>query len=273
MPLTPVTPGQPLRIQAADWNAILDATRRTLGAQGGRGNPLEYAGASNVLVKVKNMSGGALAQFDPVALGASVFTDYTSDEFLQMPCLKAYALTGTKSAWRMGILQKPLADGDIGLAMVEGVSTLKTSNLSLWRTDILDAGGGGYATVRLGSKRLMVVPGAATVITADRRWEYAWSPQLMASGAWGAYTGAPTDASTGFAKAKNLMEVGNTAGDTVQGNGIDFSAFPFASPGTMPKKLKAVRGGGVVELFIEYDSDGTPSFWFSAPNIVQESCS
>ena len=274
MPLTPVTPGQPLRIAASDWNAILEATRRTQGARGGRGNPLTYAGGSNVLVKVKNMSGGALPQFSPVALGGSVFTDYSSDDFLQTPCLKAYALTGTKAAWRMGILQQPLNGEDIGLALISGVSTLKTSNESLWRTDVLDAGGGGYSTVHLGTKRLMVMPGAATAITADRRWSYAWTPQRIGSGGeWETYPDAPTDASDGFAKAKNLPDTGNTAGATLQSNGADFNAFPFVTPGTMPAKLKPVRGGPVRELQIFYQADGTPTFWLDAPNVVQEGCS
>ena len=131
----------------------------------------------------------------------------------------------------------------------------------------------GSVRVILPIEIMVSIDSINSVLVADRKWDYKWTQvRCNAFEEWETLPSGLTYASAGLNSARNTLETGNTAGATLQGNGIDFNAFPFVSPGTMPAKLKPIRGVKAVPLKIIPKHLGGVSCQFTLPNVVQEPC-
>lgn len=120
--------GDPLRIHAPTWNAILDATRAH---QAGR----RRAGASPTtpiddpnLVLVKNASGSDVARMGVLGIDGVLFSEAdNSDGFKNGPVLLGDTPDVTVHAGRFVVTVEPIADGKIGRARVAGLTPVKVN--------------------------------------------------------------------------------------------------------------------------------------------------
>lgn len=127
------------------------------------------------------------------------------------------------------------------------------------------------------------ITGHTTIIT-DRQWDYTgliqrWNPTGTRGSRTGIWEDDPTDETVYV--LRNLKEERNTAGDTYQGNSVDFGAPPFGTTaGTLAKKLKPIGGdAGTVSVVEEIKrvvsgegSGAIPVIYFDVVNTVQEPC-
>lgn len=119
--LAKVTPGQPLRIPAAAYNAFVDAAV-DLRMRQQRGGGAESAGRrrESGLVLLRNDSGGDLDRFAIVTLsGVAISPAENLNEFQAAPIFTA---TAPVAGSPVAVLQEPIADGKYGQAMVSGVT-------------------------------------------------------------------------------------------------------------------------------------------------------
>lgn len=121
-PLPRVSPGDPLQIDAATWNAVLELVRaevgRRLGQEGG-GSGLASV-QSRVDVLVRNDTGGNLAAHSVLAVGDSLADPAGSP----LPYQARPVFEGTTPAAitdTFAVLQEPAEDGGIGKGVVLGV--------------------------------------------------------------------------------------------------------------------------------------------------------
>lgn len=120
-----VTPGQPLRLPAATWNAMLEAARAHEQSKFNRQAGTEGAQRRPTLAKVRNLTGAARNQFEVVGLfDPLVLPSGNPAEFGRQATFEA----GLPSAGgRVAILTEPLAAGAIGTAVVAGVTAVRVS--------------------------------------------------------------------------------------------------------------------------------------------------
>lgn len=109
-------------------------------------------------------------------------------------------------------------------------------------------------------------------IIADRKWSYTLIPQSCGTDG---VTWSDDPYGQQLTGARNEAEALNTAGDTIQGNDIDFALPPF--DGTFAKKLQPIKENHLVEItrltLVTSGSAVTGRVaWFNALNVVQEPC-
>lgn len=119
--LKKVQSGDPLRMSARTFNALIDAAQDFQSRRqsiGGAARPdLRQPG----IVKVKNNSGEARDRFDILGIEGVLFTpDDNRDEFLTAPTLVGATPAVEDHAGRFVILAEPLAAGAIGRALISG---------------------------------------------------------------------------------------------------------------------------------------------------------
>lgn len=119
--------GQPLRIPAADWNAIVDATRAHLEDQLGNGGTTTSGGKQAGVVFVKNASGAAVDRFAVLGIGGPIITPTdNADEFKRQVAVSGVTPT-SGHAGKFVILLEPAPSGGIVRAVVAGVSIVKVN--------------------------------------------------------------------------------------------------------------------------------------------------
>lgn len=125
-----VSPGDPLRIKAGTWNAVMDASRAVLAgrpaalgsAMPGVGTPLRDA----VTILVRNDSGSDLDPLSVVGLGAPVVTPTDNeDEFRENAALAASIPDADTDSGRFAILLEAVPAGEFGRALLAGVTAVK----------------------------------------------------------------------------------------------------------------------------------------------------
>jgi hypothetical protein len=125
-----VQSGQPLRIPAADWNKIIDATRAHFEKQLGGGTRPAHIGQQNAgIIFIRNDTGADRKRFDVVGLGEPIIgPDANADEFKRQVAMIGLAPTASHLA-RFAVLQEPIVAGGIGRAVVDGI-TIARANLA-----------------------------------------------------------------------------------------------------------------------------------------------
>ncbi|XZE56643.1 hypothetical protein SH139x_002766 [Planctomycetaceae bacterium SH139] len=115
----PVTSGQPLRLPAATWNAMLDAARAHEQSKFDRKSGVTDGLRQPTLAKVRNQTGQARNQFDVVGLIAPLVGP--GDNFSEFQRQATFSAGLPVAGGAVGILTEPLAAGAIGTAVVAGV--------------------------------------------------------------------------------------------------------------------------------------------------------
>ncbi|HOA51052.1 MAG TPA: hypothetical protein PKI05_02270 [Thermogutta sp.] len=110
-------PGDPLKIPAGAWNALLELLEQ-------RDNFLAQLGKTGTIdtrIKIRNDTGADLGRYQVVRVSAPIVspTDNLS-EFLANPCFSAAIPDGEHN--RIAIVQEPIAAGAIGWAVAAGLT-------------------------------------------------------------------------------------------------------------------------------------------------------
>lgn len=261
--LEPVRPGQALEISAQDTNMVFKHVREHLNRRDQRAPGIVAAPGNPCTVLVRNDSGADLDQYETVGIEGSVFTDYASAGFTQTPSLIALAEDVTRMP---AVVQEPIAQGSFGQAVICGFTLGDPNSTIAWRAKTLVEGGGALSYFQLGEEGFWAKVHTPVVVTADRKWTYSLTPQVLDATGFFVDVASPP----AIAGAINTYEQNNTAGATIQGNSLDMGSEPFVS--ILPDKLKPIRGDAPHWVRVLRQPDGVAVFAFSAPNIAQEDC-
>lgn len=139
-------PGDPLRIPAADLNRIADHVE---GVAPGISSPWGGAGTSPCTVAVRNMAGTTLAAYTAIALGAPRVLPSENADMLRRPVFGAAIPTAGQSTG-LAVLQRKLADGETGPAVVSGASPVLCTVLSASHGFAVPDGRGGLVSAETG---------------------------------------------------------------------------------------------------------------------------
>ena len=121
--------GDPLRIPASDWNAIVDATRAYYEKHlGGAGRSATAGTKQAGVVLVRNDAGADAARFDVLGIDSPVISPTDNlDEFSREVALACVAPTAADHAGAFVVLQEPIAAGKLGRAVVDGVTPARVN--------------------------------------------------------------------------------------------------------------------------------------------------
>ncbi|MFN9137392.1 MAG: hypothetical protein ACK5YE_16250, partial [Planctomyces sp.] len=162
-PFRRVQPGQPLQIPAAAYNAFLDASAAWQRSQqtGVRSGSAESR--SSTLIRVRNESGRDLKQFEVLGIDAPIFEPQDSlNAFRREVAFRGVLPDEQEHSGRFVILQEPLPQNQVGLAVVVGLTIARLHDPENGPT-------GDYADVRqseVGSVRRRTKP-IAPIVWAD----------------------------------------------------------------------------------------------------------
>ncbi len=124
MTLAHVQRGQPLKLIASDWNAMVDAARAHLQQQLSRGPGSGPAGGGSRqtgIVLVRNDSGADQSRFAALGIdGPIILPADNTDEFKRQVALKCVVPTADHFG-KFVVLDEPLTSGGIGRAYIDGV--------------------------------------------------------------------------------------------------------------------------------------------------------
>lgn len=117
-----VAPGEPLSIPAREWNQLVAGLEQGLGAGPGRQRGFRQA----VTALVRNDTGATLPRFGVVGIGAPLL-DPDDDEaaFLEQIVFAGELATNGDYDLKWGLTLAPIASGEIGEAVVQGLSFAK----------------------------------------------------------------------------------------------------------------------------------------------------
>lgn len=127
-PLRKVTPGEPFGMQAATYNAFVDAAlaARRPGRQGPPS--LDASTPAPGLVLVLNSSGSDLDRFAVLGVdGPAIDPADNADGFAERPALTGVAPTADHVGGRFVVLLEPIASGAVGLACAGAVTVCKVN--------------------------------------------------------------------------------------------------------------------------------------------------
>ena len=140
-------PGDPLRIPAADLNLVADFVE---GVAPGMSSPGTGGALPPSAVRVRNMTGGTLPAFSVVALGAPRVLPATNTEaFMRCPVFAA-TIPDEGQTTGLAILQRKLAAGETGLAIVAGGSPVRATVTDADHQYAVPDGSGGLASAEGG---------------------------------------------------------------------------------------------------------------------------
>jgi hypothetical protein len=126
-PFRKVQPGDPLRIPADAWNALMDLSQFQRNQRHNQLSDSEGTSRQTTLAKVRNQTGVDLDRFSIVALGSPIVspTDNLNEFKNQSNFQGLLPSANTKS--RFGVLLEPLGENRIGTAVVSGCVIARVS--------------------------------------------------------------------------------------------------------------------------------------------------
>jgi hypothetical protein len=121
----PMTRGEKLVVHHEEWNAFLQDHADLLKLlRAGSGETIRYARKADLCL-VQNTTGNALNRFSILGIDSPLVPPATDeDEFAQRIAVAGTA-PGGSSQGKFVVLQEPLPDGEIGLAVVAGVTPVQ----------------------------------------------------------------------------------------------------------------------------------------------------
>lgn len=163
-----VSPGEPLRIPAATWNALLTMLGKFQAGQLGAGRPVPSSGPPALDVRVLNDSGADVARGGVLGIsGVQVDRATNADEFETRP-----TLTGVQPATgheaKFVIALEPIPDGAVGRCVLTGLAAVKL---------YVNVEGHGFAAAKAGESAELetVAAGPARIV---------WKESGTGTGKW-----------------------------------------------------------------------------------------
>jgi hypothetical protein len=164
-----VSPGEPLRIPAATWNALLSMLAKFQAGQLGAGRPVPAGGPPGLDVRVLNDSGADVARGGVLGIsGVAVDRATNADEFETRPTLTGMQpATGHESKFVIAL--EPIPDGAVGRCVLTGLAAVKL---------YVNNEGHGFAAAKAGEAAEL-----QTVATGPAR--IVWKESGTGTGKWG----------------------------------------------------------------------------------------
>ena len=255
-----VKPGESLSIPAQTFNTFVDSAQDFLNRRQSTSQRPTQSFRQTGIVLVKNNSGADRGRFDVLGIDGPIFTPTDNlDTFKNTIALKGITPTLVSHRGAFVILQEPVADGEIGRAVISGVTPVLI-NVTVEGhkyAEVRNAQCGTLASVASGSARILWVEGetgekwaivnmgmpgidgfwAKTLDNAEadapakNRWKYGWeevektvvgypaTPGTVSN--WTTVSGGRSG-TTSTDPAYNALENMNNATDEhIEGNGVD----------------------------------------------------
>ena len=134
MPIEKVQPGQPMRIPASTYNAMVEAAQDFQGKLRGIGSDPLKSSRYEGTVRVRNSTATAFDRFGVVGLGEMVIShEDNAQSFYSRPTFEAEAplrsdvLNYGKHVAKMAVVQEPIRSGAIGWAKVAGLTPVQVN--------------------------------------------------------------------------------------------------------------------------------------------------
>jgi hypothetical protein len=122
-----VLPGDPLKIPAEAWNALVDLSQDQKNQRHDQLSQTEGTSRQTTLAKVRNQTGVDLDRFSIVALGAPIITPAANlTEFKRQVSFQGL-VPSTGTGPRFGVLLEPLKNNLIGTAAIGGCVITRVS--------------------------------------------------------------------------------------------------------------------------------------------------
>lgn len=153
-----VSAGERIRIPADTWNDVLETVRRARGSRLGSGGsgPLADAVGASVVVLIQNATGAALDEGACLAIGDALVT--VGIDFADEPIFSGDTPASATDA--VAVLVEPLANGEIGRAVIQGVAVATVDVGSVGHGYASPASGDAFLTSgTTGPVRILSTPG------------------------------------------------------------------------------------------------------------------
>jgi len=285
--------GEPLRIPAQTWNAMLEVAQAHRDRQEHLGREARPRGTGGIVL-VKNATGADVGRFSVLGVEGVVITPTDNEaEFLGRTALTGVAPT-TDHRGRFVVLLEPLRAARLGRAVVTGPTPVQidvTDEDHGW-ADVKDGDATQLASAHTGSARILwkesgtgtkwavVLLGAprceegfwARVTghagAGENRWSYDFEGVVKSIGGYGGWTADPSLPS-GTGSAYNTVEDMNSGSGT-QGNGVDLANLDTPE---YTFQVQPCPAGVVVWMRpVRFGSPETVEYWFTYENGVDGGC-
>ena len=170
--LTHVRPGDPMEIGAGTFNAMVDAAKAHQGGRHGLGRTTRPDIRQGNIVVVRNDSGFDLDRYNVLGLSGVLFdpTAYPTSFQREIAVTGVIPTLGVHDQ-NFVILQEPIKDGDLGLAMIAGVSIVKVWIASTEANSLFS-----YAKIMAAAATLEKAPaGPARIISIEAGTGNKWA--------------------------------------------------------------------------------------------------
>ncbi len=179
-----VKSGDEFKVQAFEWNAMLDAGRAARRGQVGtkaEGLELLALAAGNGTIRVKNNSGGDRNRYAAVSLGAARWVVTRNNSLPQL----VFEVTAADPWKPIAILQQPLKSGALGAAVIFGPSLVEVASggTSTHRWALADATSHTLKAATGGQVRLLDAPpsGGGVILAMVGQVQNYWRYKLTAN--------------------------------------------------------------------------------------------
>ena len=132
-------PGEPFSVDAATWNAMIDAAEAH--ANNSNATPLQRGGGRATTALVKNITNGAVPRFGVLQVNDPVIDPADSAEaFNGRSILTGATPSATNLEARLAIMQEPTQDEELARAVIDGVTpaVIEILDANHTRADIKD---------------------------------------------------------------------------------------------------------------------------------------
>jgi len=244
------------------------------------------------IVLVQNNTGSDLDRFAVVGIDSPIISPTDNElSFTNQAALACDAPSDPTHLGQFAVLQEPLSDGKIGLAMVSGITPVKVDVVDEWHqcADIADGASGNLKSCQLGAARILwAEPGTGEqwavvllgdnlterglwaeltghTLDGDNRWTYSWKEIKKTSTGYDGWSDI-SGGLTGSDNAYNSFEVINSAFGR-QGNGVHIDNL---APG---EQIQPCPNGTPVWLREVVTTSDDKEYWYDYANGVDEGSS
>jgi hypothetical protein len=226
-PLKKVLPGQPMRLPAAAWNAFIDATRWVRERANSTGGIPGESTRSTDIVKVRNISGADVERWGILAISRPIIDPTENEEEFESRVMFDGENPGYgAAAGCFVILLDPILDGEIGRAIVSGVTCCRIT------------GSGSFAEAEAANTTALLAgtSGSARILWAEDGAEERWAVVRLGD------PGSPSVASVGGSTGSSGIGSSGGSGSSLS-CAPDDDGYPdnCVTGGSTGDDVKAVR--------------------------------
>ena len=160
-------------LSAETWNGFIDAALDFRKRQNGNAAALLAQDYNAGIVRIRNDSGADRRRYEVLGIKNDlVILPSTDSNWTEAPCLKGAVPTAASYLRRFVVCQEPIANGDIGRALIAGVTPVKVKILNTADDfcDILDSDATQLVTSCWGAAQILWMDTSGG--TGSSKWAY-----------------------------------------------------------------------------------------------------